>query len=105
MDDIFKKVEEVILSRKSASADESYVASLNQKGIDAILKKIAEESSEVIMATKDDSKSEIIHEVADLIFHLLVLLGYKDISTDEIGKELSNRFGTSGIEEKKNRNK
>ena len=105
MDDIFKKVEEVILSRKSASADESYVASLNQKGVDAILKKIAEESSEVIMAAKDDSKSEIIHEVTDLIFHLLVLLGYKDISTDEIGKELLNRFGTSGIEEKKNRNK
>ena len=66
MDEIFKKVEEVIISRKSASADESYVASLNQKGVDAILKKIAEESSEVIMAAKDDSKSKIIHIRAKL---------------------------------------
>ena len=60
MDDIFKKVEEVILSRKSASADESYVASLNQKGIDAILKKIAEESSEVIMAAKDEDRKSVV---------------------------------------------
>ncbi len=104
MDDILNKLEKILEERKSANADESYVSSLYAKGSDEILKKIAEESAEVIMATKDDDKEKIIYEVADLWFHTLVLLRHKDIKIDKILDELSRRFGLSGLEEKANRN-
>lgn len=104
MDNILKELENVLEVRKSADAKKSYVASLYAKGIDEILKKIGEESAEVIMAAKDDSSEKIIYEVADLWFHTLVLLRHKDIEIDKIHQELSRRFGLSGIEEKANRN-
>ncbi len=103
MDDILKQLEQVLEQRKNAKADESYVSSLYDKGLDAILKKIGEESSEVIMAAKDDDKEKIIYEVADLIFHTLILLRYNDIDFNEVQGELSRRFGLSGLEEKANR--
>ncbi|MBT4553002.1 MAG: phosphoribosyl-ATP diphosphatase, partial [Candidatus Thioglobus sp.] len=94
----------VLEQRKSANADESYVSSLYTKGLDEILKKIGEESAEVIMASKDGNQDKIVHEVADLWFHTLVLLRHKDIEIDKIQQELSKRFGLSGLEEKANRN-
>ncbi len=105
MDNILKQLEDILEQRKSADADSSYVASLYEKGTDEILKKIGEESAEVIMATKDDDKDKIIYEVADLWFHTLVLLRHKDIKMDKIEAELSRRFGLSGLTEKANRNK
>ncbi|MBT6655784.1 MAG: phosphoribosyl-ATP diphosphatase [Candidatus Thioglobus sp.] len=104
MDDVLRKLEEVLEQRKSANADESYVSSLYTKGLDEILKKIGEESAEVIMASKDGNQDKIVHEVADLWFHTLVLLRHKDIEIDKIQQELSKRFGLSGLEEKANRN-
>ena len=104
MDDIFKQLELILEQRKGASADSSYVASLYNKGTDEILKKIGEESAEVIMATKDGVNDKIIYEVADLWFHTLVLLRHKNIEVDKIEQELSRRFGLSGLEEKANRN-
>lgn len=104
MDDIFKQLEQVLEQRKQASADESYVSSLYDKGLDAILKKVGEESAEVIMAAKDGQQEKIIYEVADLLFHTLVLLRYNDIELDAIQQELARRFGLSGLEEKANRN-
>jgi len=98
------KLEAVLEQRKSANADESYVSSLYTKGLDEILKKIGEESAEVIMASKDGNQDKIVHEVADLWFHTLVLLRHKDIEIDKIQQELSKRFGLSGLEEKANRN-
>ncbi len=103
MDSILKKLEQVLEDRKSAKADESYVSSLYAKGLDEILKKIGEESAEVIMAAKDGEKDKIIYEVADLWFHTLILLRHKDIEVDKIQDELSKRFGLSGLEEKANR--
>ncbi len=103
MDDILKQLEQVLEDRKSAKADESYVSSLYAKGLDEILKKIGEESAEVIMAAKDGDQDKIIYEVADLWFHTLVLLRHKDIEIDKIQDELSKRFGLSGLEEKANR--
>ncbi len=105
MDDILNQLEQVLEKRKDASIDESYVASLYDKGLDSILKKIAEESSEVIMAAKDGEKDKIIHEMADLWFHAMVLLRFKNINIDEIKDALSSRFGLSGLEEKASRNK
>jgi len=103
MDDILKQLEQVLEDRKSAKADESYVSSLYAKGLDEILKKIGEESAEVIMAAKDGEQDKIIYEVADLWFHTLVLLRHKDIEVDKIQDELSKRFGLSGLTEKANR--
>ncbi|MDC9715493.1 MAG: phosphoribosyl-ATP diphosphatase [Gammaproteobacteria bacterium] len=104
MDSILKELESVLEQRKTAKADKSYVASLYAKGEDEILKKIAEEAAEVIMATKDDVNDKIIYEIADLWFHTLVLLRLKGIEVDTITNELSRRFGLSGLEEKANRN-
>jgi len=105
MDNILKQLEKVLEQRKGADSDSSYVASLYAKGTDEILKKIGEESAEVIIAAKDDKKEKIIYEMADLWFHTMVLLRHKDIEIAKIEAELSRRFGLSGLEEKANRNK
>ncbi len=103
MDEIIKKLERVLLDRKINNTSNSYVSSLYAGGDELILKKITEEATEVIMAVKDNNNQKIIHEVADLYFHILVLLNHKNITTDKITKELSRRFGVSGLIEKKNR--
>ena len=87
LDEIF----EVILDRKKNPKENSYICSLFNKGEDKILEKIGEEATEVILASKKDKKSEIIHECADLIFHMLVLLGYKGIELREVYEELERR--------------
>ena len=101
-------LDEVIQNRKNNSDtndNKSYVGMLYQKGLDAILKKIAEESGEVIMASKDTSytnqnSDKITYEVADLWFHSLILLHYHGLSSNDILKELQRREGKSGITEK-----
>ena len=105
MDEILSALEKILEQRKSAMADNSYVASLYNQGTDKILDKISEESAEVIKAAKDEGKDKIIHEVADLWFHTLVLLRHKNISVKEIETELIRRFGVSGHAEKASRNK
>ena len=100
---IFDRVFDVIIKRKQSSPEKSYVAYLMDGGTDIILKKICEESSELIIAAKNENKSEQIHELADLWFHMLVLMGKKGISLTDIYQELENRFGQSGFDEKANR--
>lgn len=102
---ILDAIYQVILARKSSPADTSYTASLMQKGIDKILKKLGEEATEVVIAAKGGVREEIVYEVADLFFHTLVLLGHQDIPLEEVNTELRRRFGTSGIEEKASRSK
>ncbi len=101
--DTFTDLEKVLVERKDASAEHSYVASLYQKGMDHILKKIGEESSEVIIAAKSEQQHELIKEMADLWFHCLVLLVNQGASINDVRKELDQRFGISGLEEKANR--
>ncbi len=86
--------------RKSATASESYVASLYQRGTDAILKKIGEEATETIIAVKSGDRKDIIHETADLWFHTLVMLAEQNLGPEDILQELERRFGTSGHDEK-----
>ena len=100
----FTELEKVLLERKSASAEDSYVASLYQKGLDHILKKIGEESSEVIIAAKSEQQHELIKEMADLWFHSMVLLSQQGLKPQDVLNELERRFGLSGLEEKANRN-
>jgi phosphoribosyl-ATP pyrophosphohydrolase len=99
----FTELEKVLLKRKSASAEESYVASLYQKGLDHILKKIGEESSEVIIAAKSERRHELIKEMADLWFHCMVLLVDQGVSINDVCNELDQRFGISGLEAKATR--
>jgi len=114
-DNILTEVAKVLHSRKSAEPDSSYVASLYTKGLDAILKKVGEEATEVVMAAKDIEadtinnksenidKSKIVNEVTDLWFHTLVLLTQQDLHPDDVLNELNRRMGTSGILEKASR--
>lgn len=92
-----------ILDRKSADPKSSYTASLMQKGENTILKKVAEEAAEFCFAIKDCNEEEAVYEAADLTYHVLVALGYKEISPKRVQDELKRRFGLSGIEEKNSR--
>lgn len=86
-----------ILDRKRAPKPGSYVSSLFEGGSDRILKKIIEEAGEVALGSKNQRREEVIYEVADLLFHTLVVLGYHEISPEEIYRELAGRFGKSGL--------
>ncbi len=103
--DILDDVYRVVLSRKKALPESSYVAKLFSKGLDKILDKIKEESDELIEAAKEKGCEETVYEMTDLIFHCLVLLGFNGIEISDIYAEFKRRFGVSGIEEKKNRKK
>lgn len=100
---IIDAVYQVILDRKGNPAESSYTASLMQKGIDRILKKVGEEATEVVIAAKGGTRDEIVCETTDLIFHLLVMLGYHDIPPEAVFDELRRRFGRSGLDEKASR--
>ena len=100
---ILEKLNTVLIQRKNAHPQSSYVATLYAAGLDSILKKIGEEATETILAAKDNDKQAIVHETADLWFHCMVMLAEKNISPNEVLTELESRFGLSGHEEKANR--
>ena len=101
--DILQKLTETLAARKQASPESSYVASLFSKGEDAILKKIGEEATEVILASKGGDKSQLVYETADLWFHCMVLLAQHGLSAEDVLQELARREGVSGIVEKQSR--
>ena len=103
MDDVLGRLAEVIEARKEAAAGESYVASLYAGGIDVILKKVGEEATEVVIAGKDGNRNALVHEIADLWFHCLVLLAAHGSHPEAVTGELARRFGTPGHEEKARR--
>ena len=82
---------ELIKGRKTDPQEGSYTSYLFDKGIDKILKKVGEESTEVIIAAKADDKKETIYEVADLAYHVLVMMIEMGISIEDIRKELASR--------------
>jgi len=87
-------------TRKGANPETSYVASLYAKGLDTILKKIGEEAAETLIAAKNPDSKALVHEVADLWFHTLVLMAHRDLDLQQLTDELARRFGTSGLAEK-----
>ena len=93
----------VIKSRKNADKSNSYVASLLQGSEEKILKKLTEETTELILAVNSHQTSEMVHEAADLLFHYLVLLEKVNISLEDVVDELLSREGVSGFEEKRER--
>jgi len=103
MKDVLVRLSGVLKERKQADPNSSYVAGLYAKGLDAILKKIGEEATETLLAAKDGVPEKIVHEVADLWFHTLVLLAQQGLGPDAVLAELDRRFGLSGLEEKARR--
>ena len=95
------------MQRRDAAPDSSYVASLYAGGLNRILEKIGEEATETVLAAKDATDAgrddALIHEVADLWFHTLVMLVHLNQQPRWVLDELSRRFGVSGIEEKNSR--
>lgn len=104
--DILDAVVNVLQDRQQNPSDQSYTSSLFTKGTAKICEKISEEAGELVEAAmeNDSDQQHLIHEAADLVFHVLVLLVHQNLSLNEIRTELGNRFGTSGLVEKANRN-
>jgi phosphoribosyl-ATP pyrophosphohydrolase len=103
--DILERLEATIAARRAADPSTSYVASLNAKGLDAILEKVAEEAVETVIASRTEGRAAIVHETADLWFHCLVMLAWHGIPAAEVLAELERREGRSGIDEKASRTK
>ena len=110
MSDTLQRLAEVIESRKLENGrdpEKSYVARLFAKGDDAILKKIGEEATEVVMAAKDaradNNVSQVLYECADLWFHSMIMLAQFNLTPQDVLNELVRREGLSGIEEKAHR--
>ena len=98
-DDTLARLAGVIEARRSADPAKSYVARLIAKGPDAVLKKIGEEATEVVMACKDGAPEKIVAEVADLWFHTMIALATHGLAPRDVLAELERREGQSGLEE------
>jgi len=104
--DVLARLADVLHTRRpelGGDPTNSYVARLLQKGPDAILKKIGEESTELVMASKDGVPDRIIGEMADLWFHCLVVLISHGLRPEQVLAELARREGLSGLAEKAQR--
>jgi phosphoribosyl-ATP pyrophosphohydrolase/phosphoribosyl-AMP cyclohydrolase len=102
---IVDALEHVIAERRASTADKSYTKSLFDKGMPKILEKIAEEHGELAAELPSGDDGKVIHETADLLFHVMVGLAARDIPVAKIYAELARRFGTSGHVEKAGRSK
>lgn len=98
--DILERLDAALAARRDGDPQKSYTASLYAGGADAISAKISEEAGEVLEAAQADDDAHLIHEVADLWFHCMVLLQSRGLDTTAVQAELGRRFGVSGIEEK-----
>jgi len=97
---ILQRLAEALAARGDADAEKSYTAALLRDAPDAILKKIGEEAGETIIAGKGGSDTEVVHEIADLWYHTLVLLVSRGLSPADVLAELDRRSGVSGHAEK-----
>ncbi len=94
-DEILEELFAVIEDRKETLPEDSYTASLftHEKGENAALEKLGEETTELLLAVKDDDTDEIAHEAADIVYHLLVVLSMKEMTLEELREELAKRRG------------
>ena len=98
--DTLARLEQTIAERRTAARDESYVASLTARGLPVIARKLGEEATEAVVAALAGDDAELVGEAADVLFHLLILLGEKGIPLSAVLAELERREGTSGLAEK-----
>jgi phosphoribosyl-ATP pyrophosphohydrolase len=99
-----ERLEATIAARRGADPDSSYVAKLNAKGVGKIAQKLGEEAVETVIAALSEDREAVVGEAADLLFHLMVLLGAKGIPLVDVLAELDRREGLSGLAEKASRN-
>lgn len=90
----------LVQARRGGDPEQSYTARLYAGGEDRILQKIGEEVTELLLASKSGNRDAILHESADLLYHVLVLLGWHELSLQEVLEVLQKRRGQSGLEEK-----
>jgi phosphoribosyl-ATP pyrophosphohydrolase len=92
-DDVLDELYAVIEDRKETLPEDSYTASLftHEKGENAVLEKLGEETTELVLAAKDGDSDAVAHESADIVYHLLVLLSMQEISLEELREELRDR--------------
>lgn len=113
--DILRELDRILVERRGADPESSYVASLYAAGLNRILEKVGEEATEVVLAAKDNAAGEstddstdesaenadaVVGEVADLWFHTLVLLAQQELTSQDVLDCLAERFGLSGLSEK-----
>jgi len=98
--DTLARLEATIAARRAADPDASYVAKLHAKGLGKIAQKLGEEATETVIAALTEDDKALVGEASDLIFHLMVLLGARDVPFAAVLAELDRREGVSGIAEK-----
>ncbi len=103
--DVLTELGKILEERKQGDPRTSYVAGLYGKGTDAILKKVIEEATELVLAAHGGDDGAVVHETADLWFHTLVLLAHRGLDPQQLTAELARRFGRSGLDEKAGRAK
>lgn len=104
--DILERLMSLIRDRKENPPPRSYTTSLFEGGVEKIGAKITEEAAEVVEAAGEPGEAgreHLVYESADLLYHLFVMLGHRDIGLDEVKTELARRFGISGLDEKASR--
>ena len=99
------RLEQTILARRASAPGESYVAQLHARGLPVMARKLGEEGLETVIAALGGERAELVAEAADLLFHLLVLLGAREVPLAEVLAELDRREGLSGLAEKAGREK
>ncbi len=100
---VLSQLMDVIEDRRANPPERSYTTTLFRGGVDKIGAKILEEAHEVVEAARepgDEGRDHLIHEAADLVYHLFVMLGFREIRLSEVEQELAGRFGLSGLDEK-----
>lgn len=100
---ILRRLGETIDARRGADPTSSYVAQLCSNGEDAILRKVMEEAAECLLASKHGDKLALVREIADLWFHVILLLSWHGLKPDDVLAELRRREGISGLDEKASR--
>ncbi|HVJ13076.1 MAG TPA: phosphoribosyl-ATP diphosphatase [Burkholderiales bacterium] len=105
MKDILERIADSINERKDGDPEKSYVAKLFAKGDDAMLKKIGEEATEVVLAAKGTDRLHLVREVTDLWFHCMIVLARHGLGPADVLAEMKRREGISGIDEKAARKK
>ena len=101
--DILHRLSETLASRRHADPETSYTAKMFAGGPDSILKKIGEETAELIMAGKEGNRLHVVWESADVLYHTMVLLAFYGLTIEDVLQEMRRREGISGIDEKKSR--
>lgn len=101
--DTLTRLEATVIERLSADPSVSYVASLAERGLPTIARKLGEEATEAVVAALSGSEEELVGEAADVLFHLTVLLAAKGIPLERVMSELERREGASGLDEKASR--